>query len=353
MGCFSVCCTISKLTITAGDEAYFIPLIPASTELLGGTMYLDQKDLFMPLCLPIKGSYDDYGSLEDIVHDENTKALEKYFKMSIEDIIEILTDTRQDIYDSFSMYSGHFLKNPNWLSEKFPFEDLLLEIGYRKTGFSAYGDIYQSDYSEITKNKDGSYKIVFKKSDLDFESLKYYTSLDSYDKNENILRIHHIATNTYAGVENPEILELCLKTSGMFILGKVYEEFTKQDSKKRESRFLGLNEQIDNYKQMTELFERTKKNENNSFDKMFLLTPVTILSSFRDNIYFLDIYKELILNKNKEIFDKIIDFKELDNRMYVLNTMYTPMFQGTQCGDPEEELRLHALCCDILKSRIE
>ena len=48
--------------ITAGDEVYFVPLLPASKELLGGSMYMDKQDLFIPLCLPIKGTYDDYGS---------------------------------------------------------------------------------------------------------------------------------------------------------------------------------------------------------------------------------------------------------------------------------------------------
>lgn len=352
MGCFSVCCTISKLTITAGDEVYFVPLLPASKELLGGSMYMDKQDLFIPLCLPIKGTYDDYGSLEDIVHDKNTKALEAYFKMPIEDIVELLTDTRVDVYDSYSAYSEHFLEDSAYLSEDFPFEDLLLKIGYRKTGFSAYGDIYESDYSEITREKEGGYKIVFKKSDLDFERIKYLTDLTSYDKNENILKIHSIATNTHAGVKNPEILDIFLKASGMFILGKVYDEFIKQDEEKKKSRFLGLSEQVDNYNQASELFERTKISKDNSFDRMYLLTPATILYPFKENMYFLDIYKDLILEKNKEIFEKLISFRELDSNMYILNTMYMPMFQGTQCGEPEEELRLHSLCCDILKSRI-
>ena len=46
------------------------------------------------------------------------------------------------------------------------------------------------------------------------------------------------------------------------------------------------------------------------------------------------------------------DFYEFNIGMYKTNTMYTPMFQGTQCGDEETELKLHSLCCDILKERM-
>ena len=79
MGCFSVCCSMSKMTINAGDKVLLIPLIPVGPA--GGYMYLSTMDLFMPFCLPIVGTYDDYGSIENIEKNINTEILEKYFKI--------------------------------------------------------------------------------------------------------------------------------------------------------------------------------------------------------------------------------------------------------------------------------
>ena len=71
MGCFSVCCSMSKMTINAGDKVLLIPLIPVGPA--GGYMYLSTMDLFMPFCLPIVGTYDDYGSIENIEKNINTR----------------------------------------------------------------------------------------------------------------------------------------------------------------------------------------------------------------------------------------------------------------------------------------
>lgn len=75
MGCWSVYCSISKIAITAGHECVFIPLKKSKGNYLP----------YLPAALPIFGSYDDYGGIEDIIEDENTKILENYFGLSIYD----------------------------------------------------------------------------------------------------------------------------------------------------------------------------------------------------------------------------------------------------------------------------
>ena len=98
MGCFNVACSVSNLSIHSGDRVVFIPLIPKhwnirryprhKHHLVGTHSHLTYPNCyFNPLTFPIKGEYDDYGSLENIYNDANTKAIEKFFEMKIEDFI--------------------------------------------------------------------------------------------------------------------------------------------------------------------------------------------------------------------------------------------------------------------------
>jgi len=93
MGCFNVCCSISNLSIDAGDKIVFIPLIPNNYE--GENLVGTQSNLiyancyFNPFSLPIIGQYDDYGSVELIEKNENTKVVGNMFNISIEDLLKL------------------------------------------------------------------------------------------------------------------------------------------------------------------------------------------------------------------------------------------------------------------------
>lgn len=82
MGSWSVSCGISNIAITSGNECCIIPLIESHHE-YGG---------YVPTTLPIFGRYNDYGGMEDIVEDENTKLIEKYLGITIAELVEFLVD---------------------------------------------------------------------------------------------------------------------------------------------------------------------------------------------------------------------------------------------------------------------
>jgi hypothetical protein len=84
MGSWSVYCGISQIAITSGDKCVLLPLKLNPGE-YGYTPYL-------PFTLPIFGEYDDYGGLENIEENENTKLLEEYFGITILDFTKIFTD---------------------------------------------------------------------------------------------------------------------------------------------------------------------------------------------------------------------------------------------------------------------
>ena len=82
MGSWSVSCGISNIAITSGNECCIIPLKENRSE-YGG---------YLPITLPIFGEYNDYGGMENIVVDENTKLIEKHLGITIDEFVEFLVD---------------------------------------------------------------------------------------------------------------------------------------------------------------------------------------------------------------------------------------------------------------------
>jgi len=83
MGSWSVCCGISNIAITSGNKCVLLPL----KENCGS----ETRD-WQPATLPIFGEYNDYGGIEKIEEDDNTKLIEEHFGISIYEFCEFLVD---------------------------------------------------------------------------------------------------------------------------------------------------------------------------------------------------------------------------------------------------------------------
>lgn len=83
MGSWSVYCGISKIAITSGQPCVIIPLKKSK-----GLSY--QK--YQPATLPIFGIYNDYGGMEDIEVNENTRFIEEHFGVTIDEFVKFLVD---------------------------------------------------------------------------------------------------------------------------------------------------------------------------------------------------------------------------------------------------------------------
>ncbi len=98
MGSFNAACSISNISIGAGDPVAYIPLENARYRYHigdGNDMLLHTNCFYVPVTLPIFGLYDDYGGVENIEKNRNTDIIEKYFGAHISEIIERnLPDTR-------------------------------------------------------------------------------------------------------------------------------------------------------------------------------------------------------------------------------------------------------------------
>ena len=106
MGCFNVCCSVSNISIGWQDKVVLLPLANKGYYKEGKGFEYDKMPMadssliyphcyFEPVSLPIVGEYNDYGTLENIIKDANTRAIEDYFEVSIEAFMEGITSFRQ------------------------------------------------------------------------------------------------------------------------------------------------------------------------------------------------------------------------------------------------------------------
>lgn len=102
MGCFNVTGTLSGLSISAGTKCVFFPLYYRGyNDKLNHVARIVSNDgayaFYAPFCLPLVGYYNDYGSLENIEENDNTKMLESLFDCSIQNFVNEVNGYRENI----------------------------------------------------------------------------------------------------------------------------------------------------------------------------------------------------------------------------------------------------------------
>jgi len=133
MGSWSVYCGISQIAITAGRPCVLIPLKKEYNN-----TYLP----YLPATLPIFGTYDDYGGIEDIEKDENTKLIEEHFDCTIEEFCYYFT--RGCIRDDEDDFPKKLKKNKEIKDWTFMFIDRKVYdfmSSYVPEGFGGQGDL--------------------------------------------------------------------------------------------------------------------------------------------------------------------------------------------------------------------
>lgn len=115
MGSFYSSCSVSHMRLTNQKTSVQLLVPGYGTDLQSHKGMIVSNEgaqaFYSPFGFPIHGRYYDYGYLEDIVEDNNTKMLEEYFNMSIDDIIRYIGRERDvpkdaknvDFYNQLSM----------------------------------------------------------------------------------------------------------------------------------------------------------------------------------------------------------------------------------------------------------
>lgn len=93
MGCWNETCGITQMPIEGGDKVRMFLLVEAEHWDEGGALYYS-TDLWKPFGLPLKGTYDEYGRIENIEED----ALSDLLLQSLKEIIVEVPNRMGDIF---------------------------------------------------------------------------------------------------------------------------------------------------------------------------------------------------------------------------------------------------------------
>ncbi len=91
MGSFNVACSISGLSINGGEKVAYILLEEAKHRYKignGNNLLIHSNCFYNPVTLPIFGTYDEYGRVEDVDQDTNVEIIEAHFKAKVRDLVE-------------------------------------------------------------------------------------------------------------------------------------------------------------------------------------------------------------------------------------------------------------------------
>jgi hypothetical protein len=137
MGSWSVNCGISNIAITSGDDCVILPLKENKS---------GEYRKFQPATLPIFGKYNDYGNMEEIIEDDNTKLIEEHFGITIDEFVTFLVDGKftynrgeaEDVKVKIKNYEEAAEWRFMWIDRKV-YETMLNDVDEWHKGYSNYG----------------------------------------------------------------------------------------------------------------------------------------------------------------------------------------------------------------------
>lgn len=314
MGCFSISGSISNLSISYGDKCVYFPLLPSKYMSedgiyvsIGGLSQIVANDgpncYFSPATLPIIGYYNDYGSLENIEEDENTKTIEKFFDCSIQEFVNesiYKENTKDKVLKSMSGMFEHYDIYRTLIEWNITENSLLKESRLNETVLKMFG--FQFSHEDENINR--------------FTLIYRFPNIDDYEArcDGKWSRIVNRKTGeTYHHIHSLEQLSILWK--------KLTGIEVKVDQYKNVSKFKHLvDDHVVNLKEL----------ENKKFKSYHLADDLHKL--YKQWNYFEEIYKESFLMDNETIKNKLVELLHLRNSMYSCNRFFFPAMSGEQLG---------------------
>lgn len=335
MGHFSHNCKLTGLPITGG-KAVLIVMKPQehlwenSEEHLRkyGKTYMCSNDgprlKYIPCWFPIKGEYDTYGRLENIVKDDNTAVLEEYYNMTIEELIDIVCSGRKDDgYDGSLAKIKKPIEYPEgWIEG----DDHIKFYSRTQNDPQPFDGNYPSDYNSKYKVYRDGKMVKATKEEFDADNKIINEHWDRY----NVwIENNPDPEDDYGKPQYEDKYKELLTLSGMWVHGDVYEQLTKEkvNDQWKDSLDLGTPELL-----RALGFEQKGKKKNGRYNIPFTKDDLTIYSDGTwlevpgESIYCLIDLKKYCKKKNVDIDIKEIDKKDKYEQIfdYVIPTFGTP-----------------------------
>jgi hypothetical protein len=326
MGSWSVYCGLSNITITSGHRCFLLPLVEKEDE---------YDNNWKPLCLPIEGNYDDYGSLEYIVENYNTRLIEKHYNVKICDFVNNLAtmDELKEPYDNikymwidgevYDFLKDFYNENPSlfFMGDCNLLEAMGFEFISTNKNDNRYNKIYSLDGKFV--KTDGVFISRCKKNGKDFPT---YSSIFEFWKLKKIFPSARIDR---------------FKNSHPFKFYKLLNFKKTNIDIHFENLFFGNLRMLD-YMDKAFLWD---KNKEKSFDynytsKERLEIACNILKEITKERYeeFTELEKDIIINlyeKNEEFCDGVADLLCVKANMYMYSKTFSPFINyiTPQCGE--------------------
>lgn len=295
MGSFSVACGMSKIPITGGEKVIFLPLKKNRylNEIPLEHFFCYQTDLYEPALFPIEGEYDTYGSIENIVKNEHTAYLEKRYNVSIEGIVDTITNNR-DIFSNYcqdsiwgiTIFKENSLETFNSLGFSLIEENDISFLFLKKHNLKLIAE----DKFYISDN----YTLIYNDSSFSF-NFKHLENFQSfvYEKTGVILGLKD--------EKNYKPLKELLNMGGQFFLKSVFDKMSSISfSEYRNEKIL----------------EKENSVLNNRISKEHLLALGFVI---KDESYILE---DKCVISNLSNFDCVLTIKNKSKKIYLLKDLF-------------------------------
>lgn len=221
MGCFNVVCSVLNLSIGHGTKVAFFPLVPNAYgdvhKVESASSLIYPNCYFNPFSLPIFGEYNDYGSLENIIEDENTKAIEQFFDITIQEFVDSVTCTR-DVTDYYGELFKTYVTHQELMSNhQIQFDKAFLtKLGLRPQEETVY--TYGEFPLSVKLTEDG-YELLNEAGDV-------LRKNSGYDVKSKFIQDFEKETGYILLVSkaHQEKVKLLRTLSGMFVHEEIYKE---------------------------------------------------------------------------------------------------------------------------------
>lgn len=355
---FNVSCGISNLGISYGSEARFIILLPKKSPALLPTIstMLYCNDSFNPAALPVKGKYNEYGGLMDVVKDTNVLALESRYDLPIEDIIHIISSVR-GVEDSMSLLYKYFATHKEEMMGQSDYlGDKLLAVGFEEETEGVY---------VLDKFPDIKIKIL---RDSMFAILRHDEKVKTVGAGKPFKNVQQFyqedkGYNINVSPENQLKVQELSMMAGMFVKEEIYQHLANPLEVNLRSEYCMLEEEaISHYDSLLEQIKTFNEDTKglDSYQKM-KLDMSNPLSNFRremnliireliDVSLFSKLYDHLLTEE--DLKREILDFFFFKQSMYSLNKFYFPTMNG-EGGNNRGTKSLAELTAKLAQKAIE
>lgn len=229
MGSFSVACGMSNIPITGGEQVLFLPLKQNRylSNIPKEHFFCYSDDLYEPALLPIEGTYNTYGSIDNIVKNEHTSYLEQKFNNSIEFILETITRGKRDLFSiwdtKLSSSWGLSIYKENSLDTFFNLGFKFIEKEYSSCLYLEKYDLYitslnqdEEDFHFLINN---SYIIK-----NNFKSFKF-----NFNKGTSLQEFIFLNFNILLGLEDEKNMQSIIdlfSMGGQFFLKSIFDDMS-------------------------------------------------------------------------------------------------------------------------------